>query len=124
MIEGESTLNLEIGDNLHWSEMPESPNTCVSVIDSGGYDQIVGEDFHKPTVQIRVRGPRGTYSAVYALALAIQTFLLTVHGDGEVEIGGSRYFGIWAEGDVLDIGPDENGMPEVSMNFRCFRAAA
>jgi hypothetical protein len=124
MLEDESALNLEIGDNLHYTEMPEEPNACVSVMDSGGYEQVPGLDYRIPTVQVRVRGSRGTYSTIYAKALAIQSFLLTVHGNGEIEIGGSRYFGIWAEGDVLDIGPDENGRPEVSMNFRCHRATA
>jgi hypothetical protein len=125
MLDGDSALGLTLGTDLFAFDMPEKPDVCVSVMDSGGNDPEPEPSLETdyPTVQVRVRGMRGSYPTIWQRAKAIADFLRDTHGPNEVEIEGSRYVGIWQAGGILDIGPDENGRPEVSINFRIHRTA-
>ena len=111
-----SALGLIYAIDLFVAEMPESPDRCVTIIDSGGNDAESQYIYERPTIQILVRGERGEYE--YDLAKAIKDEL---HGTANETVGGTRYVGIWAEGDILSLGQDENKRSLLSINFRIHR---
>jgi len=121
LLDGESSLGLTFGTDLFVSEMPPIPDLCVCVYDTGGEPPNPDYDYMKPTIQVRIRGDKGEYRAAYDLALSIQNFLNGMHNE---EVNGTRYIGIWAEGDVFFIGYDENHRPELTVNFRLHRTTA
>jgi len=111
-------LDLVFGTDLFQSFMPESPNACVSVNDSGGFEPQSNYIYEKPTVQILVRGDVWGYPACYALAKSIYNVLHDLHGE---VWGSTKYIGIWAQGDILSLGYDESNRPTLSLNFRIHR---
>lgn len=121
LLEATSFLGLTFTDNLFVSEMPSSPDACVVVYDTGGNDAEAGYTYDRPSVQIRVRGAKGGYKDAYALTLLIKNEL---HGTAGYETNATRYVGIWAEGDILALGYDDNHRPLFSINFRTHRTDA
>ena len=121
LLEEPSSLGLAFKENLFVSEMPGSPDGCVVVYDTGGDDADAGYLYDRPSVQIRVRGAKGGYKDAYALALAIKGEL---HGATDHEINSTRYVGMWATGDILSLGYDDNHRPLFSVNFRLHRTDA
>lgn len=117
----ESALGLAIGTDLFVSEMPATPDACVAVYDTGGYNPQPNYDYQRPTVQVRVRGAKGAYVTMHALAQLIRDLL---NGSHDVTESGARYIGMWAEGDVLFLGYDDNHRPQASINFRLHRTTA
>jgi hypothetical protein len=111
-------LDLIFGTNLFQTFMPETPNFCVSVNDSGGYDPQSNYVYEKPTIQILVRGKLWGYTAAYAQIKEIHNVLHDLHGE---VWGGSKYIGIWTQGCVLPLGYDNNNRPMLSLNFRIHR---
>ncbi len=104
--------------NLFVSEMPESPDDCICIYDSGGFAPEAGFEsnykYERPTVQVIVRGAVGKYLEAYSKASVIKN---TLHNAHEQSWGVSRYIGIWAMSDILSIGPDEKNRPKLSVNF-------
>lgn len=121
-LEADSSLALELAVNLFVGEMPNTPDECVCVYDSGGFDPVNALDsrsnettIFKPTVQIRVRGNRGGYLLAFSLAREIRDAL---HGMTGYTVDGTRYLGIWAVADAQFIYFDDNKRPIFSINFR------
>lgn len=100
--------------NCFYSSMPQTPDACVCVYDTGGF---AGEDIdaglHHPTVQVMVRGRQDGY--VTAMTLA-QTINDTLHSINSETIGGINYI-VTAIGEPAAIGPDKQGRPRFSSNF-------
>jgi len=101
--------------------MPANPDQCVCIYDTGGYDPGVNYTYEKPTIQIRIRGAKGDYLTAHGLSQDIRD---TLSGEHNYEINGARYIGIWAEGDVLFVGYDDNHRPILTVNFRLHRTEA
>jgi len=123
-LDGLSSLALDLGTNLATGEIPDGDaisDRYVGVFDSGGFDPQPNYDYERPTVQVRVRGNRGDYLGAHSLAKAIQVAL---NGQVDLELGSSRYLGVWAQGDVLFIGWDEAKRPIFTINFRLHRTAS
>ena len=118
MLEGESSLGLVFATDLFINKMPSSPDNVVSIHDASGESPEVNYTYEKPGVQIRVRGAKGGYKAAHEQAQDIRNFL---HPTGNLTINGARYVGIWAEGDIIPLGDDDNERPLFSMNFRVHR---
>jgi hypothetical protein len=118
MLEAESSLGLTFATDLFVSDTPDSPDECVVVFDTGGEDPAAQHTYEKPTVQIRVRGRKGDYLNAYALAGDVKNVL---HGLTDEVLNGARYIGIWAVGDVLFLGQDDNKRPLLTINFRLHR---
>ena len=116
-----SSLGLTLGDNLHSNDLPDQPNQCVGVFDSGGDMPAVNYVYERPTIQVRVRGEKGDRRPANQLARNIRTEL---HGLSEIIQGGARYIGIWAMGDVLYLTDDKEQRPLFSVNFRVHRTTA
>lgn len=121
ILEGESGLGLTFMDNLHVGHMPESPpapDNCVCVYDQPGEKPESGYIYHKPGLQVKVRGDKGAYKSAHQLCQEIRDVLHDLHG---VTINGARYICIWAESDIMPLGPDERHRPSFTINFRIHR---
>lgn len=121
ILEGTSVLALTFGTDLFISEMPPTPDQCVCVYDTGGYDPEVNYTYERPTIQIRVRGAKGDYIAAHALTQSIRD---TLNGEHNYTINSARHIGIWTVGDVLFVGYDDNHRPLLTVNFRLHRTNA
>ena len=121
ILEGITSLALTFATDLFVSEMPAEPDGCVCVYDTGGDDTEANYVYEKPTVQVRVRGAKGGYLTAHALAQSIRD---TLNGEHDYTINGARYIGIWAVGDVLSVGYDDNHRPLLTVNFRLHRTNA
>lgn len=121
ILEGITSLALTFTTDLFVSEMPAEPDGCVCVYDTGGDPPQPDNVYKKPSVQVRVRGAKGGYLIAHALAQSIQDVL---HGTANYTINGARYIGIWAVGDVLFVGYDDNHRPLLTANFRLHRTNA
>lgn len=120
-LEGISSLALTFATDLFISEMPTTPDNCVCIYDTGGYEPEANYTYQRPTIQVRVRGAKGEYLAAHEQAQAIRDELHGLHNE---TINSARYVGIWQEGDIISAGQDDNKRPNVTMNFRIHRTTA
>ena len=102
--------------DLFISREPTTPENCITIYDTGGFEPETGYDYNKPTVQVRVRNQG--YETGWALINSIKAALHGSHGD---VIGGARYIGIWAMSDIAHIGYDTNNRALFTINFRIHR---
>lgn len=121
LLDGDSNLGLTFGQDLFVSEMPDSPDACVCIYDSGGGSPDADNAIEVPTVQVSVRGAKGGYLAAHALITEIREFL---HGLASTEINGARYLLIWAVTDVAHVGTDQNNRSMLTINLQIRRTAA
>jgi len=97
--------------NVYIGNMPSSPDNCVGLMNSGGYARsLTGTMLESPTFQVRVRNL--SYDTGITLCETIKDLL---HGHSTTKI-----LVIEQQGDILDIGRDELGRPEWTMNFRTY----
>lgn len=111
-------LTLVYGTDLFRSFEPESPNFCVTIFDTGGYPPQSNYVYEYPTIMIRCRGDVFKYDAAWAQLKEINLVLHDLHGE---TWNGTKYIGIWAAGDIIPLGYDENNRPLLSLNFRIHR---
>lgn len=109
----------EAGTDMFTGFEPPSPNNCITVFDTGGFEGDAVNDYRKPTVQVRVRNT--AYAAGWIKANEIHMALHGLHNTTE---DGTRYIGIWAMGEPSAIGYDENDRALFVVNFRIHRTAA
>ena len=113
-------LGLVFGTDLFVSRMPETPDQCVAVFDTGGEPPQPSFVYLKPTIQVRIRGAKTGYQTAYTLAESIRDAL---HDLTNETWNSTRYVGIWATSDIFFIGYDENDRPLFSVNFRIHRTS-
>ena len=118
ILEADSSLGLVFGTDLFIGLMPDSPDACASIADSGGFPASPGP-YYYPTAQVLVRGIVGSYAATSAVAADVVAALHEYTGQPD----SSSYFyaGIWSMYDPIFIGVDEKNRPLFSMNFRIQR---
>ena len=116
-----SAIGLSLGANLFVSQVPESPDECVALIDQGGFAPELNYVYEKPSLQVIVRGARGPYPPAYALAKAVADALHGLHGQ---TISGTRYVLVYQESDIFSAGYDESHRPMLSVNFGIHRTDA
>ena len=119
-IMGQSFMGLPyvFGTNLFIGMMPDKPDLCVSLYDTGGYDPDVSNEYFNPTIQIMLRGGVGHYKATYEGLQEIRNFLHRIHNE---IYNSTRYLLITGQGDILYIGVDDRNRPIFSTNFRIQR---
>jgi len=114
-------FGLTFATNLFVDTEPETPNDCVTIINSGGSEPNNEADIYNPSFMIRVRGAADKYSETYKLVQDILEYLHLMHDE---EINNSKFLGIWATSDVLSLGRDEQkNRPVFSINFRAKRTS-
>lgn len=111
-----------IGDDLSVSFLPDQPDKCVAVIDSGSWREFEGQtDLENPTIQILLRGDQNGFLALYALAEDIRSELIAL-GKVTESINGTFYGGVWQMSGPIFVGYDESKRPMYSINFRVMRS--
>ena len=114
-----SSSPYEFGTNLFISFEPDSPNRCLTIIDSGGYDPEVASQYEKPTVQIRSRDKAGQYRRAYA---TLKTIVDLLHGN-RFTVNSTMYV-FWQQGDIITLGKDEKNRDVLTANMRIHRTPA
>jgi hypothetical protein len=109
------------GWSVHISKMPDSPDTCIALYDTGGFAPSPKwlEDY--PTVQIRVRGTAGGYKAAWQKAIDARDALL---GLPTTTLNNTIYQGVWVDSDVAFISYDDKNRPLFTCNLRISREPA
>ena len=102
---------------INVSREPPKPDTSITLYDTGGFDPLqVDIDFKAPTIQVRVR--TRSYPDAYDKHEAIFQLLCIPL---ERTIGDHHYVGIWRQGEVADIGRDDNDRHLLTANYRINR---
>lgn len=124
----DAALDLIEGTNLFVDFEPKEPDACVTVYNTGGAPRLVGPDLKYPTVQVRVRGARTANGRANAATLAeqITTYLHDnedPHPLKDVQVNGSRYLGIMAVTEPINLGEDEYNRAVYTVNFSAIRTS-
>lgn len=101
---------------IYVSREPVSPDTCITLYDTGGFEPHYGGYAENPTVQIRVRGAPNGYPAAYNKINEIKKLLLS----GSFVVNNTKYLA-WLAGDIVLIGYDESSRPIFTLNLRLTR---
>lgn len=103
-----------IGTNLFYSYNPPTPDSCVTVLDTGGSEPSADLPTKSPTFQVLIRA--ASYDAAKTLANSVRTAL---HQTNNTTRGTTFFYYILALQEPGHIGVDDNGRDEFSVNFRC-----
>ena len=103
-----------IGTNIFKSYMPDSVDTGLSVLDTGGPQPDKELPTKSPTFQIFIRG--ADYITGRAKLDAVRTAL---HQIKNTTIGNTFFYYILAQSEGGHIGRNERGLDEFSINFLC-----
>lgn len=97
--------------NVFVGSIPATPDNVVGIYNTGGFARsLSGTKLEEPTFQIRIRN--SSYATGETLCNSIKDLL---HGKTATGI-----LIIAQQGDILDLGRDEQNRQEFSMNFRCY----
>lgn len=97
--------------NVYIGNMPATPDACACIYPTGGYPRdLSGSQYEEPTFMVKVRS--ATYAAGETTCGTIKDLL---HGKTS-----GNFLCIYQQGDIQDLGRDENNRPQWSINFRCY----
>jgi hypothetical protein len=117
LVDSGAGLGLAFNSNLYIASMPDTPNVCSVLVDSGGYDQ--GEyGYEFPSVQVLHRNV--DYSTGYAFMRDVK-YRLHYARNNEIW-NGTRYIKIAVKSDILFLGQDDKNRYQFSLNFRVERS--
>jgi len=117
LVNSGSGLGLVFGTNLFIASMPDSPNTCSVLVDTGGREQ--GQfGYEYPTLQILHRNTN--YQIGYNLLRDIKYYLH--HARNNETWNGTRYIDISTRSDILYLGQDDKNRYQFSLNFQIQRS--
>jgi hypothetical protein len=108
------------GTTLFLSRMPETPDACVAVYESGaGYviytqGSTVGAQLNITNIQVSARGVREDYETPRTKITSTITALESV---SETTVLGIRLLRIEQIGRPIPLGYDDNDRPRIVMNF-------
>jgi len=106
--------------NVYIGSMPSTPDNAVAIYASGGYPRdLSGTEVEEPTFQVKVRNT--SYATGETLCDTIKDLLHGQH-DKTIGTGGTarKILLIQQQGDVLNLGRDENNRQMWSINFRAY----
>lgn len=118
---GVGAFNATSGWSVVISEMPDTPDTCILISDTGGLPANPRYSYEKPSVQILVRGAKEGYLSAYAKMEDIKDAL---NGLNNEEWNSTRYIQIIATSETIYLGRDDKQRPRFSINFLCHRTEA
>jgi len=101
-----------LGTDIFYSHQPDTPDTCITVLDTGGLEPNRYLPHADPTFQVIVRDT--TYDAAETVADAIVD---TLHQTKHVTIGSEYHYFIFLMSEPVALGRDANGRDEISINF-------
>jgi len=105
------------GANVFVGSLPQSPNRCVAIIPTGGYEGEAKLPYDRPTFQVMIRGDEdarwaiNTSEAVHSLLQALRNTYLEDEDD-------LYLISILAiQSGPAHVGDDDNGRVQYSMNY-------
>jgi len=107
-------ISLVLGTNFFKGYLPDDPDACVAIFDTGGAEPDKDLPTGDPTFQILVRG--SSYATAHALMQSIATLL---HQKRNLTIESTYYYFIYLMGEPGSIGRDSKNRDEFSVNFHC-----
>ena len=105
-----------LGTSLFKSYLPESPDNCIAVIETGGNEPDHYIPTKKPTFQVMIRNTSYTTGRT-ALDNIRSAFEALVNST--VANGSTYFYYILANAEGGHLGRDEAGRDLFSINFRC-----
>jgi len=105
-----------LGATSYANNMPDQPDTCISVIDGPGSTPEAKYVYDKPTIQVKVRAK--SYGSAYSIISSVKN---EIHGKHNVIQGGARYIQILAQGGIMSLGYDKKERAIVVLNFAIHR---
>ncbi len=116
LLEESGGIGLVFGTDLFIASMPEEPDDCVCLYDTGGIAQ--GQHgFERPSVQVRLRSAE--YRIGYDLIRDIKYYL---HLNNGGVINGTRYISIEVKSEILFLGQDDKNRYLFTLNFQIHRS--
>lgn len=107
-------VGLTLGTDLFKGFLPDSPDDCVAIFDTGGIEPDRDIPTGDPTFQIIVRST--DYETADTLINSIVDLL---HQKRNSTIGTTYYYYIYLLGEKGHIGRDAKNRDEFSVNFHC-----
>lgn len=108
------TTDLALGTNLFKGYLPDDPDDCVAIFDTGGIEPDQELPVGDPTFQVLVR------SSDYEKAFnCIQSIATLLHQKRNLTIESTYYYFIYLMGEPGHIGRDTSNRDEFSVNFHC-----
>lgn len=101
---------------LNLSKEPISPDTTITIYNTGGLPPNPKYLLDYPSVQVRVRGRPNGYVESRATAERVKDVLLGIDSQDH---GDDRWDSITMATDIVDLGYDQNNRPLHTLNFRC-----
>jgi len=102
----------QVGQGLFVSFQPPEPDDCIAVYDTGGYAPDIDVPLRDPGCQVLVRATE------YPVAMQrAQEIFDLLHAKGNFALGSYWIYFAKAEHEPTPIGLDENGRPEITLNF-------
>jgi hypothetical protein len=101
------------GWSINAGSEPATPDTAITVFDTGGEEPDTDQRDRRPTLQVRVRGP--SYDDAYTKIDDIAYFLANAR---PVVLDGTRFVGFSITSDIAGLGKDDNNRHQFTVNFR------
>ena len=105
--------------NISLGSMPDTPDNCCCLYETGGYNNIYTLDKTKteqPTIQIKVRDKSHSTCISRCESIVARLDMKTY-----VTIGSNLYQSIIQVGNLLQLGRDESDRTEMTLNFRIIK---
>jgi len=110
------TLIASINTNTYTNDMPDAPDNCVCIYNTGGYETeyVMNNDidYERPTIQIRVRNT--SYETADAQLVAIKQIL---DKQSETTINSTKYMTFYCISDILRIGRNDRERTVLAVNY-------
>jgi hypothetical protein len=114
--QGLGTLNPAGPWRISTGRQPDSPDTSITVYDTGGQPDHPVLRLNYPSIQIRVRGNKDAYPTAFSKINDVKELLL---GLPSQDINGDRWTAVNMIGGVMGAGYDAVSRPEFTVSFRC-----
>lgn len=105
-----------LATNLFIGHMPDTPNNCITIYETGGLPPSIELPRMSPTFQILIRNT--SYATGRALLTSIRTLFHQKYNTQLVP-NGTYFLSINVQGEGGSIGRDEIGLEQFSINFIC-----
>jgi len=112
---GLGTFAATTGWGIFIAVEPVSPDTAITIYNSGGSAPNPVWLVDYPSVQVRVRGTVNGYQAAYSKMVAVRDTLL---GYPSSDLNGDRWVAVNQIGELVELGQDDSNRPLFVVNFR------
>lgn len=109
-------LDLEFGTDMFIGLMPEKPDNCIVIVDTGGFPPAPKYTYRYPTLQIRSRNNNNKSAWT-----ELDDISGVLHALYEETWNSTRYIQILAQTEPLFLGQDERQRFQYSINFEIHR---